>query len=195
MIGKITGKLIEKLPPQVMLEAAGVGYEIEVSMQTFCLLPSLNETASLFTQLIVREDAHLLFGFISKEERSTFRRLIKVSGVGAKTALGILSALSIDELASAIANEDVKRLSTIPGIGKKSAERLILELRGKLQLSDNGLFASPENIQKHSALSDIISALIALGYNEKDATAATKNLPENTDIGEGIRLALKNMLK
>ncbi len=195
MIGKITGKLIEKLPPQVMLEAAGVGYEIEVSMQTFCLLPSLNETTSLFTQLIVREDAHLLFGFISKEERSTFRQLIKVSGVGAKTALGILSALSIDELASAIANEDVKRLSTIPGIGKKSAERLILELRGKLQLSDNGLFASPENIQKHSALSDIISALIALGYNEKDATAATKNLPDNTDVGEGIRLALKNMLK
>ncbi len=195
MIGKITGKLIEKLPPQIMLEAAGVGYEIEVSMQTFCLLPPLNETASLFTQLIVREDAHLLFGFISKEERTTFRQLIKVSGVGAKTALGILSALSIDELALAIANEDVKRLSTIPGIGKKSAERLILELRGKLQLSDNGLFASAENIQKQSALNDIISALIALGYNEKDANLATKNLPENTDVGQGIRLALKNMLK
>ena len=195
MIGKITGKLIEKLPPQVMLEAAGVGYEIEVSMQTFCMLPPLNETASLFTQLIVREDAHLLFGFISKEERTTFRQLIKVSGVGAKTALGILSALSIDELALAIANEDIKRLSTIPGIGKKSAERLILELRGKLHLSDHGLFASPENTQKQSAINDIISGLIALGYNEKDATAATKNLPENTDVGEGIRLALKNMLK
>ncbi|MDU1347388.1 MAG: Holliday junction branch migration protein RuvA, partial [Eikenella corrodens] len=135
MISKLTGKLIEAIPPQVVIDINGVAYEADVSMQTFYTLPPVGETVSLYTQLIVREDAHLLFGFGSHSERNTFRQLIKVSGIGAKTALGILSAMNADELAAAIAAEDIKRLSSAPGIGKKTAERMVLELRGKLTAS------------------------------------------------------------
>ena len=143
MISRLTGKLIEKNPPQVVIDVNGVGYEADVSMQTFYNLPSVGETVHLYTQLVVREDAHLLFGFASAEERATFRQLVKVSGIGAKTALGILSAMNADELAQAIAEEDVKRLSSAPGIGKKTAERMVLELRGKLvsHTVSDGLFA------------------------------------------------------
>lgn len=195
MIGKITGKLIEKLPPQVLIDVGGVAYEVDVSMQTFCALPELNNNVSLVTQLIIREDAHLLFGFATKEERTTFRQLIKVTGIGAKTALGILSALSSEELAHAIANDDVKWLSTVPGIGKKTAERLIVELRGKLEAKPQSLENTSTNTSLFStARSDIVGALIALGYHEKDAIKAVKALPEQVEVGEGVRLALKNMI-
>lgn len=193
MISKLTGKLIEALPPQIVIDVNGVGYEVDVSMQTFCQLPPVGETVALHTQLIVREDAHLLFGFISHSERSTFRQLIKVSGIGAKTALGILSAMSADELAAAIAAEDIKRLSSAPGIGKKTAERMVLELRGKL--SPAGSVPAQNTALPGDSSEDIVSTLLALGYNEKEARSAAKGIPPGTDVGEGVRLALKNLLK
>lgn len=196
MIGHLIGKLLEKQPPQIVIDVQGVGYEVDVSMQTFYLLPALNENIKLYTQLIVREDAHLLFGFATLAERSTFRQLIKVSGIGAKTALGILSAMSAEELAQAIAEEDVKRLSSAPGIGKKTAERMILELRGKLitEQVHTGLFA-PTTPPQHNELDDVINTLLALGYNEREAKAAVKGIPHDVEVGEGVRLALKNMVK
>lgn len=194
MISRLTGKLVEKTPPQIVIDVNGVGYEADVSMQTFYNLPPLGETVQVFTQLVVREDAHLLFGFATAEERKTFRQLIKVSGIGAKTALGILSAMTADELAQAVAEEDVKRLSSAPGIGKKTAERMVLELRGKLitHTVTDGLFAAPS---ENDETNDIVSTLIALGYSEREAKAAVKGIPKGTDVGEGVRLALKNLLK
>ncbi len=192
MISRLRGIVLEKNPPSVVVDVHGVGYEAQVSMQTFYTLPAIGEEVQLYTQLVVREDAHLLFGFSSKEERETFQALVKVSGIGAKIALGILSALTSDELASAVANEDVKRLTAAPGIGKKTAERMVLELRGKLVSSTqpDGAIAIAENSQ-HDV---IIHTLIALGYNDKEARQACKNLPEGIDVSEGVRLALKNML-
>ena len=194
MISRLTGKLVEKTPPQIVIDVNGVGYEADVSMQTFYNLPPLGETVQVFTQLVVREDAHLLFGFATAEERKTFRQLIKVSGIGAKTALGILSAMTADELAQAVAEEDVKRLSSAPGIGKKTAERMVLELRGKLitHTVTDGLFAAPS---ENDETNDIVSTLLALGYSEREAKAAVKGIPKETDVGEGVRLALKNLLK
>ncbi len=194
MISRLTGKLVEKTPPQIVIDVNGVGYEADVSMQTFYNLPPLGETVQVFTQLVVREDAHLLFGFATTEERKTFRQLIKVSGIGAKTALGILSAMTADELAQAVAEEDVKRLSSAPGIGKKTAERMVLELRGKLitHTVTDGLFAAPS---ENDETNDIVSTLLALGYSEREAKAAVKGIPKGTDVGEGVRLALKNLLK
>lgn len=194
MISRLTGKLIEKMPPQIVIDVNGVGYEIDVSMQTFYTLPPLGENVQIYTQLVVREDAHLLFGFASAAERATFRQLVKVSGIGAKTALGILSAMNTEELAQAVAEEDVKRLSSAPGIGKKTAERMVLELRGKLVSAtvSDGLFAQPAVADETD---DIVSTLLALGYNEREAKAAVKGIPKGTDVGEGVRLALKNLLK
>ena len=194
MISRLTGKLIEKNPPQVVIDVNGVGYEADVSMQTFYNLPPVGETVHLYTQLVVREDAHLLFGFASAEERATFRQLVKVSGIGAKTALGILSAMTADELAQAVAQEDVQRLSSAPGIGKKTAERMILELRGKLSggIVSDGLFAQP---QAADETDDIIGTLLALGYGDREARAAVKGIAPGTEVGEGVRLALKNLLK
>lgn len=194
MISRLTGKLVEKTPPQIVIDVNGVGYEADVSMQTFYNLPPLGETVQVFTQLVVREDAHLLFGFATAEERKTFRQLIKVSGIGAKTALGILSAMTADELARAVAEEDVKRLSSAPGIGKKTAERMVLELRGKLvaHTVTDGLFAASPTADETE---DIVSTLLALGYSEREAKAAVKGVPKGTDVGEGVRLALKNLLK
>ncbi|ARB03973.1 Holliday junction branch migration protein RuvA [Neisseria lactamica] len=194
MISRLTGKLVEKNPPQIVIDVNGVGYEADVSMQTFCNLPPVGESVQLFTQLIIREDAHLLFGFATNEERQTFRQLIKVSGIGAKTALGILSAMTADELARAVAEEDVKRLSSAPGIGKKTAERMVLELRGKLvaHTVTDGLFAAAPAADETE---DIVSTLLALGYSEREAKAAVKGVPKGADVGEGVRLALKNLLK
>ena len=193
MITHLTGKLAEKHPPQITIDVNGVGYELEVSMQTFYQLPSIGDSIHIHTQLIIREDAHLLFGFADKTERATFRQLVKVSGIGAKTALGILSALNADELALAIAQEDIKRLSAAPGIGKKTAERMILELRGKLAPAESaaGLFAPAVA----DASEDIISTLLALGYNEREARAAVKGIAADVDVSEGVRLALKNLMK
>ncbi|WP_304667598.1 Holliday junction branch migration protein RuvA [Neisseria bergeri] len=194
MISRLTGKLVEKNPPQIVIDVNGVGYEVDVSMQTFYNLPPVGESVQLFTQLIIREDAHLLFGFATAEERKTFRQLIKVGGIGAKTALGILSAMTADELAQAVAEEDVKRLSSAPGIGKKTAERMVLELRGKLvtHTVTDGLFAAAP---ADDETEDIVSTLLALGYSEREAKAAVKGVPKGTDVGEGVRLALKNLLK
>ncbi|PIT12683.1 Holliday junction branch migration protein RuvA [Snodgrassella alvi] len=192
MIGRLRGIVLEKNPPVVVLDVHGVGYEAQVSMQTFYTLPAVGEETALYTQLVVREDAHLLFGFGSREERETFRALVKVSGIGAKSALGILSTLTSDELATAVASEDIKRLTAAPGIGKKTAERMVLELRGKLAGGGNaaGLF-TPEATGSNE---DIINTLLALGYTDKEARTACKNIPAGTDISEGVRLALKNML-
>ncbi|MDO4226317.1 Holliday junction branch migration protein RuvA [Neisseria sp.] len=194
MISRLSGKLLEKAPPQIVIDVNGVGYEVDVSMQTFYLLPPLGEAVQLYTQLVVREDAHLLFGFATAAERATFRQLVKVSGIGAKTALGILSAMNADELAQAVAQEDVKRLSSAPGIGKKTAERMVLELRGKLVPENTaaGLFTPAAAADETD---DIVSTLLALGYNEREAKAAVKGIPAGTDVGEGVRLALKNLLK
>ena len=195
MISQLTGSIIDKQPPLIVIDVNGVGYEVFVSMQTFYGLPATGEKVRIYTQMVVREDAHLLFGFGNTTERETFRLLIKVSGIGAKTALGILSVLSSDDLARAIADEDIKVLSSVPGIGKKTAERLALELRGKLSISGavpmatDGLFAAEPD-----ASDDILSTLLALGYNEREAKAACKGLPAGCDVSEGVRLALKNML-
>ena len=196
MISQLTGSIIDKQPPLIVIDVNGVGYEVFVSMQTFYGLPATGEKVRIYTQMVVREDAHLLFGFGNTAERETFRLLIKVSGIGAKTALGILSVLSSDDLARAIADEDIKVLSSVPGIGKKTAERLALELRGKLSIAGavpmatDGLFAAEPD-----ASDDILSTLLALGYNEREAKAACKGLPASCDVSEGVRLALKNLLK
>ncbi|MTD32977.1 Holliday junction branch migration protein RuvA [Paludibacterium denitrificans] len=196
MIGRLTGTLIEKLPPRVVVDVGGVGYEVDVPMTTFYQLPPLGQSTTLFTHLVVREDAHLLFGFASKEERQTFRQLIKVSGIGAKIALAILSGMTADELALAVAGEDIKRLSSVPGIGKKTAERLVLELRGKLATA--GAVTTPGGlpfVATPDEKSDIVNALLALGYNDKEAAAATKGLPADVTVSEGVRLALKGLMK
>ena len=192
MIGRLKGILVEKNPPQAVIDVNGVGYEVDVSMQTFYRLPATGEAVQLYTQLVVREDAHLLFGFATADERATFRQLVKVSGIGAKTALGILSAMSANELAQAVAEEDVKRLSSAPGIGKKTAERMVLELRGKLV---SAVSDGPVALSAADETDDIVSTLLALGYSEREAKAAVKGLPKGTDVGEGVRLALKNLLK
>ncbi|MDF0605665.1 Holliday junction branch migration protein RuvA [Neisseriaceae bacterium TC5R-5] len=196
MIGRLSGNLIEKLPPQVVLDVSGVGYEVDVPMSTFYQLPALGQPTTLFTHLIIREDAHLLFGFANKEERQTFRQLIRVTGIGAKIALALLSGMTADELAVAVAGEDVKRLCAVPGIGKKTAERLVLELRGKLVSSGGaavmggaGMPVIPDD------KADITHALLALGYNDKEAAAAVKSLPAEVSVSEGVRLALKGLMK
>lgn len=194
MIGKLTGLLAEKQPPNLLLDVNGVGYEIEAPMSTIYDLPHLGEKISLFIHLVIREDAHLLYGFLTRRERECFRQLIKISGVGPRIALAILSGMSPDELARAIQMEDTAAMARVPGIGKKTAERLILELRGKLgaDLSDlpAGTIAAPA-----SAQSDIISALMALGYNEREAVAAVKALPADVSVNDGIRQALKGLAK
>lgn len=188
MIGRISGKLLSKNPPQVLLEAAGVGYEIDVPMSTFYSLPATGEAVTLHTHLVVREDAHILYGFATLEERAAFRRLIRISGVGARTALSVLSGLSVAELAQAVALQDTVRLTRVPGIGKKTAERLLLELKGKLA---DTLPADT----KAGGGNDVLNALLGLGYSEKEALAAVKGLPSGLVVTEGIRQALKSLSK
>ena len=193
MIGKLTGTLLEKNPPEVLVDCAGVGYEVQVPMSTFYNLPALGERVSLLTQFIVREDAQLLYGFASAPERATFRELIKVAGVGPRTALGILSGLGVADLAQAITLQEPGRLVKVPGIGKKTAERLLLELKGKLG-ADMGAGGARAQV-KSDAQADILQALLALGYNDKEAAAALKALPADVGVSEGIRLALKNLAR
>lgn len=192
MIGRISGKLLEKLPPHVLVEAAGVGYEIDVPMSTFYNLPELGGQVSLHVQMVVREDAHLLFGFLTPGEREMFRMLLKVNGIGARTALSILSGLSVTELAAAVATQDAGRLIRVPGIGKKTAERLLLELKDKLGALPS---VAPGAAAASHAQSDILHALLALGYNDKEATAALKLLPAEVGVSDGIKLALKSLAK
>lgn len=190
MIGRISGVLLEKRPPQVLLEVHGVAYEIDVPMSTFYQLPATGSQFSLHTHLIVREDAHLLFGFASENERKTFRQLLKVNGVGARIALAVLSGLSVGELQQAVAAQETGRLVKIPGIGKKTAERLLLELRDKLDVSTTaGEKSAPDSA------ADVQNALIALGYNDREAVWAVKQLPAGQLVTEGIRQALKLLSK
>ncbi len=187
MIGRLTGVIAEKSPPQVLIDVNGVGYELDVPMSTFYNLPALGERASLLTHFVVREDAQQLFGFASAEERSTFRLLVRISGVGPRTALAILSGLSVGELAAAVGRQESGRLVKVPGIGKKTAERLLLELKGKLgpDLGQASMAAMSD------AQADIVQALVALGYNEREAGQALKSLPAEIGVSDGIKLALK----
>jgi len=184
--------LLEKNPPHILVDCQGVGYEISVPMSTFFNLPNLGERVTLLTQFIVREDAQLLFGFGSPDERNTFRELLKISGVGARTALAILSGMSVADIAQAVTLQESGRLTKIPGIGKKTAERLLLELKGKLgaQLGTVAGTATP-----HDHKSDVINALLALGYSDKEALAAVKTVPDGTGVSDGIKHALKSLSK
>lgn len=193
MIGKLTGILTEKQPPHLLLETGGVGYELEAPMSTIYDLPHLGEKVSLFTHLVIREDAHLLYGFLTRRERESFRQLIRISGIGPRIALAILSGMNSDELVRAIQAEDAAALARIPGIGKKTAERLILELRGKLGADTAGLPAGV--VAPVSAQSDIAAALLALGYNEREAAIALKGLPADISVNDGIRQALKSLAR
>jgi Holliday junction DNA helicase RuvA len=191
MIGRISGKLIEKNPPQILVDVGGVGYEIDVPMSTFYNLPEIGGQVVLLTHFLVREDAQLLYGFLNAAERSVFRMLIKISGIGARTALSILSGMTVQMLAQAIAAQDSAMLTRIPGIGKKTAERLVLELKGKLGADLEGIsLAAGEHSE---AKSDIVSALVALGYSERESIAAAKKLPEDVSVSEGIRQALQSL--
>ncbi len=193
MIGKLTGTLLEKNPPEVVVDCAGVGYEVQVPMGTFYNLPAIGERVSLMTHFIVREDAQLLYGFGSAPERATFRELIKVAGVGPRTALGILSGLGVTDLAQAITLQEAGRLVKVPGIGKKTAERLLLELKGKIG-ADMGASSARAQVTSQ-AQADILQALLALGYNDKEAATALKALPQDAGVSEGIRLALKSLAR
>jgi Holliday junction DNA helicase RuvA len=192
MIGRLSGILLEKTPPLVLIDCNGVGYECEVPMSTFYNLPAIGEKVVMLTHFVVREDAQLLYGFGSDQERATFRQLLKVNGIGAKSALSILSGLSIDELAQAVALQEAAMLTRVPGVGKKTAERLLLELKDKFSVA--GLTASSVTHPK-SASSDVLNALISLGYNEREALAAVKQLPADVNVAEGIKLALKALSK
>jgi Holliday junction DNA helicase RuvA len=192
MIGRLSGTLVEKNPPQILLDVRGVAYEVDVPMSTFYNLPGVGETITLLTHLVVREDAHLLFGFASESERRAFRQLIKISGIGARTALSVLSGLSVAELAQAVTLQEPGRLTKIPGIGKKTAERLLLELKDKL-----GVEATTA-VGVHRAApvaSDVLNALVSLGYSDKEAVHAVKQLPEGVAVADGIKQALKVLAK
>jgi Holliday junction DNA helicase RuvA len=194
VIGRITGTLIEKNPPQITVDVGGIGYELEVPMSTFYNLPAPGEKVSLVTHLVVREDAHILYGFGGDDERTAFRQLIKISGIGARTALALLSGLSVNELAQAVVLQETGRLVKVPGIGKKTAERLLLELKGKLSTAGLATKASLAGTAP-DASSDILNALLALGYNEREAQGAMKALPDGVAVSDGIRQALKSLSK
>ena len=189
MIGRLTGLLAEKSPPQVLIDVGGVGYEVDVPMSSFYNLPGLGERVTLLTHFVVREDAQLLFGFLTAPERAVFRQLIKISGVGPRMALGLLSGLSVAELTQAVALQQAGRLVKVPGIGKKTAERLLLELKGKLGPD----LALPGAVIVSDAQADIVQALVALGYSERDAAAALNALPAEVGVSDGIKLALKSL--
>src|SRR6476646_8588181 len=192
MIGRLSGTLLEKNPPQLLLDVQGVAYEVDVPMSTFYNLPATGERVALYTHLVVREDAHLLFGFGTEQERRAFRQLLKISGVGARTALSVLSGLSVAELAQAVTMQDTGRLTKVPGIGKKTAERLLLELKDKLGAD----ITQAVGINRPAAAtSDITHALLSLGYSEREAMAAVKQLPDGVAVADGIKQALRLLAK
>jgi Holliday junction DNA helicase RuvA len=187
MIGRLNGTLVEKSPPRLLVDVGGIGYEVDVPMSTFFNLPAVGEHVQLLTHFIVREDAQVLFGFLSAAERHTFRELVRISGVGPRTALSVLSGLSVVELAQAVSRQDGARLVKVPGIGKKTADRLLLELKGRLGAD----LSQPQVGAPSEAQADIVQALIALGYNEREAQAALKALPADVGVTDGIKQALK----
>ena len=192
MIGRLTGLLIEKNAPWIVIDVQGVGYELQVPMSTFFALPNLGERMQLLTQVIIREDAHTLYGFSHQDERETFRELIKISGIGARTALAVLSGMQVDELRQAVALQEASRLTKIPGIGKKTAERMLLELKGRLADALPGVSGGAA---ANDASMEITQALVALGYSEKEAVLASKAVPAGSSVTDGLRLALKSLMK
>ncbi len=192
VIGRLAGLLAEKTPPQILIDCQGVGYEVWVPMSSFYQLPALGERVTLLTHFVVREDAQLLYGFVTETERAAFRELIRISGIGPRMALAVLSGMSVAELAQAIAAQQAGRLTKVPGIGRKTAERLLLELKGRLgpDLGAPGAAAPASDSQ-----TDILQALLALGYSDKEAAAALQALPPDVGVSEGIRLALKALAK
>jgi Holliday junction DNA helicase RuvA len=193
VIGRIEGRLLEKNPPSVLIDANGIGYEVDVPMSTFYNLPAVGERVTLLTHLTVREDAHLLYGFATVAERRAFRELIRISGIGSRTALAVLSGLSVNELSQAVTLQESGRLTKIPGIGKKTAERLLLELKGKIGAVIEGAGQASSQAAEDGA--DVMRALIALGYSEKEAALAVRQVPAGTGVSDGIRLALKSLAK
>jgi len=191
MIGRLSGIVLEKNPPEIVLDCHGVGYEVQVPMSTFYNLPAVGERVGLLTHFVVREDAQLLYGFATGDERQAFRLLIKISGIGPRMALAVLSGMGVADLAQAVSMQEPGRLVKVPGIGKKTAERLLLELKGKMGSSDLAARADPAN----AAQSDIVQALLALGYGDKEAAAALKVLPVDVGVSEGIKMALKALAK
>ena len=192
MIGRLNGIVAAKQPPQIVIDVNGVGYELDVPMSTFYALPATGERVQLMTHYVVREDAHLLFGFATSDERAAFRQLIKVNGIGPKVALAVLSGMSVVELNQAVRLQDVKRLTRVPGIGPKTAERLLLELKGKTVAATDvpGALQAPP-----SPADDVVNALLALGYSDKEAAAACRDLPEGQALNDSIRQALKLLSK
>jgi len=191
LIGRLIGVLAEKSPPLVLIDVNGVGYEVDVPMSSFYNLPGLGERVTLLTHFVVREDVQQLFGFLTGEERATFRQLVKISGIGPRTALSILSGLSVGELAQAVSTQQTARLVKVPGIGKKTAERLLLELKGKLGPE----LGAPAAQVASDAQADIVQALVALGYSERDAAAALKTMPADIGVTDGIKQALKALAR
>ena len=189
MIGRLHGKLLEKNPPQILIDVSGVGYEVDVPMSTFCNLPEVGGELTLHTHFVVREDAQLLYGFATLAERAVFRALIKISGVGPKIALALLSGITVDQLKDAVDRGETGLLTKVPGIGKKTAERLVLELKDQLA----GTGAATAAVPTSGARADVAAALIALGYSEREAAAATKTLPEDCTVNDGLRRALKSL--
>lgn len=190
MIGRLAGTLTDKSPPQVLVDVQGIGYELDVPMSTFYTLPAVGQQVTLLTHLVVREDAHVLFGFATPGERATFRQLIRISGIGPRTALAILSGLSVAELAQAVSLQESGRLVKVPGIGKKTAERLLLEMRGKL-----GAELSRPAAVTNAAQADILQALMALGYSEREAASALKDLSAEVSVSDGIKQALRSLAR
>ncbi|RYX90483.1 MAG: Holliday junction branch migration protein RuvA [Comamonadaceae bacterium] len=191
MIGRLQGTLAEKNPPQVLVDCQGIGYEVDVPMSTFYNLPGLGEKITLLTHFVVREDAQLLYGFATHEEREAFRLLIRISGVGPRTALSVLSGMSVGDIAQAVTAQDAGRLVKVPGIGKKTAERLLLELKGKFGADLGAGTASVAS----DAQADILQALVALGYSDKEAALTLKTLPKDVGVSDGIKLALKSLTR
>jgi len=191
MIARLNGLLIEKAPPYIIVDCNGVGYEVEVPMSTFYNLPEIGQKVQLLTHFVVREDAQLLYGFGSEQEKNTFKQLLKVNGIGAKSALSILSGVSVDDLMYAVSQQEVGMITRVPGIGKKTAERLLLELKDKFTITGSPT-AQP---QAKSSSHDVLNALVALGYNEREATAAVKLLDKDVSVTEGIKQALKSLSK
>jgi Holliday junction DNA helicase RuvA len=194
MIGRIQGLLLQKNPPRILVDCHGVGYEIDVPMSTLYQLPDNGLQVTLLTHFVVREDAQLLFGFATESEREAFKTLIKISGVGARTALAILSGMSVSEIGQAVAMQESARLTTVPGIGKKTAERLLLELKGKFGVDSISSVPIQAGTASNSS-SEILQALLALGYSDKEAVLALKNIPTDISVSDGIRMALKTLSK
>lgn len=190
MIGRLHGTLLDKSPPQILVDVGGVGYEVDVPMSTLYDLPAVGGVVTLLVHTVIREDAHLLYGFATAAERAAFRELLKISGIGPRIALALLSGLSVAELGQAVTLQDATRLTRVPGIGKKTAERLLLELRGKLGADLGGGAASAA-----PGTADVLQALIALGYSEREASAAIKALPAGCGVDDGIRQALKTLAR